>query len=288
MPRKATGGGTNDAGATRFCEVCKRGVVVGTGGDGNFRNHEKSAEHQAKLKAPEASRITSFFTKVSAPKEAPPHAASVPGPSKLPSLLERRSSELELELNSIFNDNPGPINDLDSDSDVEIISEPQPPARNHLRPQSLFPDSTSGHGSCLTCLENIVALLPPSPLTPTADVYNELARFVVPFPPLALYEEPCATISERIARVLPPERPLASLIPLIARGKHGVDGFLAYLHYCHRIYDIPFSVFDVPVSKLIFAIVALLVPHLPLSFQVLLNSSLVFTLFSILCLGSLR
>ena len=105
--------------------------------------------------------------------------------------------------------------------------------------------------NCITRLSNCISMLPAS--TPMADLYNPLAKYIFPRP-MASYEDPVFVISNHLSYVFKKESTPADLAQCIARGPHGLDGFLHYLKGCHLKWHIPLSCFDFAVDKLVSAI----------------------------------
>jgi len=109
-----------DVDAVRQCDICNRMVKVGLGGDLNFAQHERSKEHQKKLKKDTSSTsklkdaaLTRFFHRK--PSSPQPNVPNPPGPSRLPTsstltslLASSQPVEAPIDVDVIQDELPSP------------------------------------------------------------------------------------------------------------------------------------------------------------------------------------
>ncbi|KAJ7148876.1 hypothetical protein C8R46DRAFT_1230950 [Mycena filopes] len=223
----------------RYCDLCKKWINFGDGGEKNFKRHEETADHKKLHKAQNSKGgITSFFARKLRPppppaNSTPPAAllsAPIPGPSATPSLAPATAS---------------PIIDVDEIDD---------------RPASVVGTISDLRGEILARLRNAITTLPQG--VPVATETDFLALFAVN--PLELvrpdtdpWEDFVHGNFDSFLLQGPRHRSTIELSELIRRGELGMDGFLIWLQRCFFELKISPAMVEDRVDRIIHAMVFL-------------------------------
>ena len=220
-----------------WCNDCRKEVNLGSGCDGNWEIHIESSSHLSRIKPQQSSWLTAYFTSQPQWQIPPPP----PKPLNLPSSKP--------DSNAHWASNP--ISLGAEDSDIELVSISSTPSDLCRYTGSPSVPDLSQPCNCLSRLQNSISMLPDT--TPLADIDNPLARYVFPRP-MADYKDPTFVICNHLSYFFKPDSTPAGLAQCIARGSHGLNSFLFYLHNCHLKWNFPLLHFDFVVDKLISAI----------------------------------
>jgi hypothetical protein len=202
--------------------VCKRDIHVGTGGDKNFKFHEKSKDHCKQLSISKEQRrpklaLTNFFPKRNAP--ITPHATTSSSTMPAPPLLSGSHSNISALTKS-------------SSVHVEAIDVDMfPQEASDGGPLSPDPKPSLIHPS-LQRLQDLATRLPSS--IPLGQISDTIAIFSHdPRLNLVTDEDPWETLVDpTLNRVIGYGKQTVEIAGLIRRGEYGIDGFCNYIKIC--------------------------------------------------------
>ncbi|KAJ7187789.1 hypothetical protein C8R46DRAFT_1241005 [Mycena filopes] len=217
----------------RYCDLCKRWIGFGDGGESNWNRHIISPDHKKKIKPPEAKSISRFFTKA-----VPRPASSVPAVPAVPRALAH-SSPAAPEASS------SRIIDVDAVAD---------------QPASVVGPISGLREDILARLRAAITTLPQS--VPVATEADLLALFAVN--PVTLVQPDTDPWEEFIHDNFdtflldgPRHKTTIELSELIRRGELGMEGFLIWLQRCFFELHISPEMVEDRIARIIHAMVFL-------------------------------